>query len=161
LCGTMKLLGGASQALAGDGRARYAPPSSRPFSPFTHHGSLSMTTRRSGVNRRDFLGTAAAAAVPLIVSRTALGDDQKWAASDRLGLGFIGMGTMARGHLGFFLNQKEVQVIAVCDVDITRRDAAKNTVETKYAEQMKSGQYKGCAAYNDFRDLLARKDIDA
>ena len=120
-----------------------------------------MTTPLSHINRRDFLGSAAAAAsLPLILSRSALGEDKK-PASERLGLGFIGMGTMARGHLGFHLGQPDVQVLAVCDVDTTRREAAKKTVETKYGEQMKSGQYKGCAAYTDFRELLARKDIDA
>jgi predicted dehydrogenase len=52
-------------------------------------------------------------------------------------------------------------VLAVCDVDTTRREHAQKTVETKYAEPMKSGQYKGCAAYNDYRDLLAQPGIDA
>ena len=42
-----------------------------------------------------------------------------------------------------------------------RREAAKKTVEQRYAEQIKSGIYKGCAAYNDFRELIDRKDIDA
>src|SRR5262249_11096748 len=52
-------------------------------------------------------------------------------------------------------------VVAVCDVDTTRRESAKQTVEKRYAEQQKSGQYKGCTTYNDFRELVARKDIDA
>src|SRR5262245_20975287 len=117
-----------------------------------------MNALLSRITRRHFLG-AAAAALPMIVSRGARGDDKP--PSERLGLGFIGMGTMNRGHLGWFLGQKDVQVLAVCDVDTTRRDNAKKTVETKYAEQVKSGEYKGCAAYNDFRELLGRKDIDA
>jgi predicted dehydrogenase len=121
-----------------------------------------MSTRKQTITRRHFVATAAAsAALPLIVSRSALGDDKKDAANERLGLGIIGMGTMNRGHLGHFLGQKEVQVLAVCDVDTTRREAAKKTVETRYADQIKSGSYKGCAAYNDFRELIARKDIDA
>src|SRR5262249_19138497 len=53
------------------------------------------------------------------------------------------------------------EVLAVCDVDTTRRENAQKKVEEKYGEKTKSGQYKGCAAYNDFRELLARKDIDA
>lgn len=114
---------------------------------------------KTRLTRRRFLGTAAATALPLILSRTARGDDKP--PSERLGLGFIGMGTMARHHLGFFLGQKDVQVLAVCDVDTTRREAAKATVDKKYAEAIKSGTYKGCAAYNDFRELLGRKDIDA
>src|SRR5438094_8110189 len=109
--------------------------------------------------RRTFLQTAAAS--PLVISGSSLGDDKKEPANSRLGLGFIGMGTMARGHLGFFLGQKDVQVMAVCDVDTTRRESAKENVEKRYAEAVKSGTYKGCAVYNDFRELLARKDIDA
>src|SRR5437016_4553763 len=120
-----------------------------------------MSKRHHEITRRSFVKTAAAAALPLIVSRSALGDDKKDAASERLGIGFIGMGTMNRGHLGHFLGQKEVQVLAVCDVDKTRRESAQKTVEQRYAEQIKSGSYKGCGAYNDFRELIARKDIDA
>jgi predicted dehydrogenase len=52
-------------------------------------------------------------------------------------------------------------VVAVCNVDSERRAAAKDRVETQYAEATRSGTYKGCAAYNDFRELLARDDIDA
>src|SRR5439155_12744575 len=97
----------------------------------------------------------------IIVPRSALGDESKTAAGERLALGFIGMGTQNSGHLRYFLGQKDVQVLAVCDVDTTRRENAKQTVEKRYGEQQKNGEYKGCAAYNDFRELLARKDIDA
>jgi predicted dehydrogenase len=107
--------------------------------------------------RREFLKTAAAASVPLILPGTVLSH----APSERLTLGFIGMGTMNRGHLGYFLRQKDVQVLAVCDVDQTRREAAKKTADDYYGKEQKSGTYEGCAAYNDFRELLARKDIDA
>jgi predicted dehydrogenase len=122
-----------------------------------------MGTHKNEITRRDFIRRAAvaAAAVPAIVPCSALGDDPKTAASERITLGFIGVGTQNRGHLGYFLGQKDVQVLAVCDVDTTRRENAKATVEKRYGEQLKSGQYKGCAAYNDFRDVLARKDIDA
>jgi predicted dehydrogenase len=122
-----------------------------------------MSTHQNGITRRDFIrdATVAAAAVPIIVPRSALGDENKTAAGERLTLGFIGMGTQNRGHLGYFLGQKDVQVLAVCDVDTTRRENAKKTVEKRYGEQQKNGEYKGCAEYNDFRELLARKDIDA
>ena len=79
-------------------------------------------------------------------------------AANRPTLGFIGMGTMNRGHLGHFLGQKDVQVLAVCDVDTTRREAAKKTVESRYADAIKSGTYKGCNAYNDFNELLTSTD---
>src|SRR5262245_26394364 len=115
----------------------------------------------SPINRRTFIKASAAVAAPLIVARSALGDDKKDAASERLRLGFIGMGTMNRGHLGYFLGQKDVQVLAVCDVDTNRRENAKKIVEQRYGEAIKSGHYKGCTAYNDFSELIARGDIDA
>src|SRR5207248_471605 len=120
--------------------------------------------RRSAVariTRRTFVQTAAAA--PLVLTGTAPGQDKdkKEPAGSRLGVGFIGMGTQNRGHLNYFLGQKDVQVLAVCDVDTTRREAARKTVETRYADATKSGAYKGCEAYTDFRELLGRDDIDA
>ena len=115
-----------------------------------------MTKPSPGLSRRRFLqGTAAVAAgLPAFASSFALGDEKKVGANDRLGLGFIGVGKQNRGHLDHFLGQKEVQVLAVCDVDTTRRENAKKTVESRYAEQVKSGAYKGCSEYNDFRELL-------
>jgi predicted dehydrogenase len=122
-----------------------------------------MNTRTNGISRRGFFQGAVATALggPLLLSSAALGDDKKSPANDRLGLGFIGVGTQNRGHLNHFLGQKEVQVLAVCDVDTKRRDNAKKVTEGRYADQTKSGQYKGCADYNDFRELVARPDIDA
>src|SRR5262245_58147752 len=122
-----------------------------------------MASSRTRTTRRKFLAHTAlgAAALPLIVPASALGGEQKPPASERITLGFIGVGTMGRGLLGNFLGQKDVQVVAVCDVDSNRRESARKTVEQRYGDQMKSGQYKGCAAFNEFRDLLARKDINA
>jgi predicted dehydrogenase len=122
-----------------------------------------LNTHTHGISRRGFFQGAAAATLggPLLVSRAALGDDKKTPASDRLGVGFIGVGTQNRGHLNYFLGQKDVQVLAVCDVDTNRRDNAKKTTEDRYAEAVKSGQYKGCNGYNDYRELIARPDIDA
>lgn len=59
------------------------------------------------------------------------------------------------------MNKGEVQLLAVCDVDTTRRNDGKKQVEDFYAKKTEGGTYKGCAAYNDFREMLARKDIDA
>jgi len=100
-----------------------------------------MSTRRSAITRRDFVRSAAAAAasLPVLLPRSALGDDKKAQASERLTLGFIGMGTQNRGHLGHFLGQKDTQVLAVCDVDTTRREAAQKTVEERYGKDKKNG----------------------
>jgi predicted dehydrogenase len=109
------------------------------------------------LSRRAFLRTAAAsAAAPLVFSPSSLR-----AANEKLALGFIGVGTMGRGHLGGFLGRNEVEVAAVCDVVKERLDNAKAMVEKRYAERIKSGDYKGVKAYSDFRDLLAHKGLDA
>jgi predicted dehydrogenase len=68
-------------------------------------------------------------------------------------MGFIGMGKQSQGLLSNFLQQK-TRVLAVCDVDTKRRDNAKQKVDQFYRN-------RDCSAYNDFRELLARKDIDA
>jgi predicted dehydrogenase len=113
----------------------------------------------SPFSRRSFLQTtlAAGAASPLILS-TVRGQA---AASNRLNLAFIGVGTMGRGHVSRFLGFADVQIVAVSDVVRERADAAKKTIEEKYAETRKDGAFKGCNTYNDFREILARKDIDA
>lgn len=108
--------------------------------------------------RRQFLQTSVLAAAPLVLPRGLWA--QGTSPNQRLNLGMIGMGTMMRGHLSTYLPRDEVQVVAVCDVDTTRREAAKKRVEEAYAAKTGSS-YKGCAAYGDFRELLARKDIDA
>jgi predicted dehydrogenase len=81
--------------------------------------------------------------------------------SDRVALGFIGIGMMGRGHLRRMVSNPDVQIMAVCDVDQWRVNDAKAQVETAYAAETKRGTYKGCMAYGDFRELLARPDIDA
>src|SRR6266567_3547003 len=112
------------------------------------------------LTRREFLRSATALGVtsPFILP------SRVWSAeikpTERLTLGFIGLGTQGRGLLDGFLRKKETQTVAVCDVDTSRREHAKKKVEDFYAKQT-DGSYKGCAAYNDFRELLARKDIDA
>jgi predicted dehydrogenase len=73
-------------------------------------------------------------------------------------MGFIGMGKQSRHLLGGFLAQ-ETRVLAVCDVDTTRRNDAKKRVDDYYAR--KDDAAGACSAYNDFREVLRRKDIDA
>src|SRR5262245_45212603 len=108
------------------------------------------------ISRRQFLQAAAAGLTGPLVFAPGL----RAAANERITLGFIGVGTMGRGHLGNFLGRPEVQVVAVCDVVAERRDSAKQMVEDRYAKD-KKGTFKGCQAVNNFRELLGRKDIDA
>jgi predicted dehydrogenase len=110
------------------------------------------------LSRRTFLKSAAAASVaPLAVTRPA----GAVAATDRLVVGFIGVGMQGRYHLGSLLGRKEVEVVAVCDVVKERLDNAAQTVGKRYADRIKSGDYKAVAAYPDFRKLLDHKGLDA
>lgn len=108
--------------------------------------------------RREFIqqaGTASAAfAAPYVITSTALGADGKAPASDRIVMGGIGIGNMGRGDQGAFLGRKDVQYVAVSDVRKGVRDGSKGKVDGRNGN-------KDCAAYNDFRELLARDDIDA
>ena len=110
--------------------------------------------------RRSFLKTAiVAGSAPLILRSSLFAADT--APSKQITLGFIGIGKQGNGLLGACLPRSDVRVLAVSDVDSTRRDLAKTKVEAAYAKGAKDGAYKGCDAYSDFRELLARKDIDA
>ena len=110
--------------------------------------------------RREFLKTATGAAVtgvfaaPYIITSKALGDDTTPPASDRIVMGGIGIGNQGGGDQGAFLGRGDVQYVAVCDVRKKWRDGAKDRVNGR-------NKNSDCAAYNDFRELLARDDIDA
>ncbi len=107
--------------------------------------------------RRDVLRQAAAGAAlaaPWFVPATALGRDGKAAPSERVTLGVIGIGPRCTYDLQAILKLPDVQCVAICDVQASRREAGKKLVD---------GHYKttDCATYRDFHDLLARKDVDA
>lgn len=115
------------------------------------------------IKRRDFLkGTllaGLAAGFPALVPSSVLGAN---APSRRITLGFIGMGMQAGGYLlGQFMRRDDVQVLAVCDVESKRREACKARVDKQYGDAAASGTSRGCTIYSDFRELLARPDIDA
>ena len=122
------------------------------------------------LTRRGFLGASAAAAVaPYIVPSTVFGAT---APSNRITLGFVGLGNQGMHVMWNFLQHKDCQGVAVCDVNresgnykrvdqVCGREPARRTVDEHYAKQSPSGSYKGCAAYNDFREMLARDDLDA
>jgi predicted dehydrogenase len=111
------------------------------------------------VTRRDFLRHTAAAAAgaavfPVIIPGSALGKDGAVAPSNRIAVGVIGCGPQGRGDMSNFLNQKDCQVVAVCDVKADQLELARNAVNQRYGSQ-------DCRPYHDFRELVARKDIDA
>jgi predicted dehydrogenase len=106
---------------------------------------------RGSISRRRFNAAAAGAmATPwLAAARPRIG----W--GEEIRLGFIGMGAMNRFHLDRFLGTPGVRVLAVCDVDTTRRESAREMVEDR------AGAPGSCGAYNDHREVLDRADIDA
>jgi predicted dehydrogenase len=115
-----------------------------------------------GFTRRSLMKSAGATlAAPLLMQSSARGAAATLPASERVNLGFIGVGMMGRGHLRRLVDERAAQITAVCDVDQWRLTDAQSQVDRAYAAGQKSGQYKGCAAYKDFRELLARPDIDA
>ena len=113
------------------------------------------TTSHAHLSRRHFLQRAAAAvAAPMIVPGAVLGLNGAVAPSNRIVFGGIGLGNRARATLPNFLSFKEVQYLAVSDSRRDRLKAAKDQVDAHYGN-------KDCLTFPDFRELLARPDIDA
>lgn len=110
-------------------------------------------------SRRGFLKTAGLAAFPLMLPARARG---AVAPSNRIALGFIGTGDHGVGmNLNTFLQQADAQVVVVCDVDQERMRAAQELVNRHYAQQQPSGTFTGCDAVSDWREVIARRDVDA
>lgn len=122
--------------------------------------SSTRITRRNFF-RRTAVATGGAVAFPYIIPATALGKDGAVAPSERIVMASIGVGGQGRYDMRGFLNIPEVQMVAVCDVDTGHRAQAKGEVEAFYADKAPKGTYSGCAEYNDFREVMARDDIDA
>jgi hypothetical protein len=114
---------------------------------------MSTSTR---MHRRRFLGTglSAAAIAPTVIPSSALGLDGAVPPSERIVVGGIGIGNRGTYDLGCFLEQKDVQFAAVCDVKEARRQAVKKMAD----DRQKNTQ---CTMHVDFRELLDRNDIDA
>ena len=109
--------------------------------------------------RRSFLKTSLATAgaavmAPTIIPSSALGRDGAVAPSERVVVGGIGIGGRGTYDLGCFMEQKDVQFVAVCDIKEARRVAVKKIIDDKNGNQ-------DCAMIKDFRELLDNKGIDA
>jgi hypothetical protein len=117
------------------------------------------------IHRRGFLKWSAMAAgvlaEPHFILSSAPRANDRVPPSERITVGLIGRGMMGRGHLQRLAGDPGFQVLAVCDVDRSRVEEGKSFVEEMYAIARGRGTYHGCAAYNDYRELLARADIDA
>lgn len=117
-----------------------------------------MSNQSNPLPRRRFLQKAVQASsvffVPHVIPASALGRDGAVAPSERIVLGGIGIGNRGTYDLSCFLQEPDVQFIAVCDVKAKRRQAVKKMADEKYGNE-------NCATYRDFRELLDRSDIDA
>lgn len=114
--------------------------------------------KKNHLTRRQFLGKSAAIgaafAAPAIIPSSALGLGGSTAPSERITMGVIGSGLQGTSNMTGFLAFKDVQMIAIADVDKSHREAAAAIVNKKYGNS-------DCALYNDFRELNDRDDIDA
>src|SRR4030042_3049923 len=125
------------------------------------------------MTRRTFLSAAASAvAIPYVItsSATGAGGKRRTAPSERVNMGFIGLGGQGSGHLlggawtygpGGYIAREDVQVVAVCDVRRERLNHAWKRCNEIYAERFNRPDYDGGKAYNEFREDLGRTDIDA
>jgi predicted dehydrogenase len=105
-------------------------------------------TRREALRTGIGLGFA-----PLVLPSRVLALDGT-APSNKIAIGCIGVGGMGSGNMNSFLGQGDCRVVAVCDVNRGSAERARDAVNRQYTDQ-------GCQAYGDFRELLARTDIDA
>jgi len=119
---------------------------------------LPKTSGPTPLTRREFLGTTAcalaAATFPSIIPSSALGKDGAVAPSNRVTVGVIGCGPQGRGDMINFLGEADCHVVAVCDLKTDQLGLARRAVNDFYGNE-------DCRTYHDFRELLARKDIDA
>lgn len=133
-----------------------------------------MCPMKTGLSRRRFLRTAAALPAALLGARfvraETLGLNGRTPPGERVTMGFIGVGGQGGGHLlggawtyltGGYAAREDVQVLAVCDVHRERREKACDRVNRHYAATRGAGTVASCEACVDFREVLARDDIDA
>jgi predicted dehydrogenase len=109
------------------------------------------SSRASSFTRRHFLASAGAS---LVAAHASLARAGRVPASDRITVGVIGWGMMGPANTKALLDQPDCQVVAACDIEANHLQAALDTVNGRYGN-------KDCASYHDYRELLARTDIDA
>ncbi|UAL11912.1 Gfo/Idh/MocA family protein [Caulobacter segnis] len=110
----------------------------------------------SKLTRRGIL--AAGIAFPTIVPATVLGQS---APSNRINIGVIGVGRIARGHdMVETFKYDHAQILAVCDVDSKRLALGKQLVDETYTKKF-GRSWDSARIYGDYHELLAAKDLDA
>ncbi|MBS1500944.1 MAG: Gfo/Idh/MocA family oxidoreductase [Bacteroidetes bacterium] len=117
--------------------------------------------QETSITRRQFIGKAAAMSAFVIVPRFVLGGQGYTPPSDLITIGHIGTGKQAFGLKDSFLKTGEAKIIAAADVYGSKLKQFALEVNQYYGAQTSQSQYAGCTTYNDFREILSRKDIDA
>lgn len=135
--------------------------------------NTSLKTRKKNLTRRKFFARiargAAACGVPVLIPASVLG---ALAPSNRINVGVIGQGNQSTVDVPAFLQQDDVQVVAVCDVNTAShgyrnpgqflgRKPGQDAVNAFYAKKTGIDQYKGCDVHIDFREVIGRSDVDA
>lgn len=136
--------------------------------------------KHAAISRRHFLtGTATAAAAIAVLPRHARAATGRVGPNSKLTVAGIGLGGQGMQNIAAIIEDARVQVVAVCDVNresggyiswnwsrgtgrqIGGREPGRRLVNDFYARQQRSGQYRGCRAYSDYRELLEKEDVDA
>ncbi len=139
--------------------------------------------QKNGLNRRDFIRKSVVSGTAIsVIPAHVLGGTHGVAPSDKLNAALIGCGNMGLGFLNRWVQNPELQMISVCDVNKESADypvfsrvsgegelgfvggyeVGRRTVNEAYAKNSGKGKYKGCSAYTDFRELIAKEnDLDA
>ena len=113
-----------------------------------------MKRQVEGITRRGFLISMGTAAVPMILPGSVLGLDGGVAPSEQIAIGSIGVGPRGTAVMQGFMAHKDARIVAVCDLKKWVREGAQQAVHAHYGD-------KDCQAYEDYRALLEREDIDA
>src|SRR5438874_8992185 len=116
---------------------------------------MNLLAKNSRVSRRRFLAAAGATvAMPTLVPLSACGGEERPAPAARINMGTVGCGGMGNGNTDSFLKHANCQIVAACDVDQHHLEALVKKVNGHY-------KHEDCKGYHDFRELMARTDIDA
>jgi predicted dehydrogenase len=143
-----------------------------------HSSAGSSPSTGDGISRRKLLGGALAATAFTIVPRHVLGGPGHVPPSEKTTIAGIGTGGQGSQDLIALAQYPEVQVVAVCDVNresggyvswnwtqgkeqrLAGREPARRAMDEAYAKDKRSGTYRGCRTYRDFRELLAKEKVD-
>ncbi len=123
--------------------------------------------KTNSLTRRGFVGTTAKAITGfLIIPRFVMGGKSQagvpyMAPSDLINLGFIGVGKQGRGLTRSFLNTGQTRILAISEVYEGKALRTIDTIKETYKMNSSLGAYATIPVYNDFRELLTRKDVDA